>query len=49
VQSGNGPGNSLDLSHTAHLTFDLPAGIYRLWCSLPEHEEKGMATSLIVQ
>ena len=30
-------------------TFDLPAGIYRLWCSLPEHEEKGMATSLIVQ
>jgi plastocyanin len=29
-------------------TFDLPPGKYRLWCSLPEHEEKGMATSLIV-
>ena len=30
-------------------TFDLPAGKYRLWCSLPEHEEKGMATSLVVE
>ena len=29
--------------------FDLPAGIYRLWCSLPEHEEKGMHTTLIVE
>jgi plastocyanin len=29
-------------------TFDLPAGKYRLWCSLPEHEEKGMATTLTV-
>jgi len=29
-------------------TFDLPAGKYRLWCSLPEHEERGMATTLTV-
>ncbi|HEU5254203.1 MAG TPA: hypothetical protein VFU16_12860 [Solirubrobacterales bacterium] len=30
-------------------TFDLPPGKYRLWCSLPEHEEKGMATALTVE
>ena len=30
-------------------TFDLPAGNYRLWCSLPEHEEQGMYTSLVVE
>ena len=29
-------------------TFDLPTGKYRLWCSLPEHEERGMAASLTV-
>ena len=29
--------------------FDLPAGSYRLWCSLPEHEEKGMYTTLQVE
>ncbi len=29
-------------------TFDLPAGKYHLWCSLPEHEERGMATTLLV-
>lgn len=29
-------------------TFDLPPGRYRLWCSLPEHEEKGMSTTLMV-
>ncbi len=29
--------------------FDLPSGKYRLWCSLPEHEEKGMYTTLIVE
>ncbi|HEU4737755.1 MAG TPA: hypothetical protein VFS54_01600 [Solirubrobacterales bacterium] len=28
--------------------FDLPAGKYKLWCSLPEHEEKGMSTTLQV-
>jgi plastocyanin len=30
-------------------TFDLPAGSYRLWCSLPEHEEKGMYSTLVVE
>jgi plastocyanin len=29
--------------------FDLPSGKYRLWCSLPEHEEKGMHTTLVVE
>jgi plastocyanin len=29
--------------------FDLPAGKYKLWCSLPEHEEKGMHTTLTVE
>lgn len=28
--------------------FDLPTGKYRLWCSLPEHEEGGMETTLQV-
>lgn len=28
--------------------FDLPAGKYRLWCSLPEHEEQGMTATLLV-
>lgn len=30
-------------------TFELPAGKYRLWCSLPEHEERGMYTTLVVE
>jgi hypothetical protein len=30
-------------------SFDLPAGKYRLWCSLPEHEGQGMATTLQVE
>jgi hypothetical protein len=29
--------------------FELSAGSYRLWCSLPEHEEKGMYTTLQVE
>lgn len=29
--------------------FDLAPGTYRLWCSLPEHEERGMHTTLIVE
>jgi plastocyanin len=28
--------------------FDLSAGSYRLWCSLPEHEANGMYTTLVV-
>jgi len=30
-------------------TFDLAAGKYRLWCSLPEHEEDGMVATLVVE
>jgi plastocyanin len=30
-------------------SFDLPAGKYRLWCSLLEHEALGMATTLVVE
>jgi hypothetical protein len=30
-------------------SFELPAGTYRLWCSLPEHDEKGMHTTLIAE
>jgi len=30
-------------------TFDLQPGKYRLWCSLPEHEEKGMQATLAVE
>jgi plastocyanin len=30
-------------------SFDLPAGKYRLWCSLPEHEGNGMYTTLVVE
>lgn len=28
--------------------FSLPAGTYRLWCDLDEHEERGMKATLIV-
>ncbi len=30
-------------------SFHLPAGSYRLWCSLPEHETKGMYSTLVVK
>jgi plastocyanin len=30
-------------------SFELPAGNYRLWCSLPEHETRGMHTTLVVE
>jgi plastocyanin len=30
-------------------SFDLSAGNYRLWCSLPEHEEAGMVATLVVE
>jgi hypothetical protein len=29
--------------------FELPAGSYRLWCSLPQHEEWGMSVGLEVR
>jgi plastocyanin len=28
--------------------FTLPAGTYRLWCDLPEHDERGMHATLVV-
>ena len=47
-------GEPLQIAETASLQrnvagFDLPAGKYNLWCSLLEHEEKGMATTLVVE
>jgi plastocyanin len=47
-------GEPLQIPETASLQhkvakFDLPAGTYRLWCSLPEHDEKGMHTTLVVE
>ncbi|HET7120982.1 MAG TPA: hypothetical protein VFI17_06990 [Solirubrobacterales bacterium] len=38
--------NSLQRS-VAH--FDLEPGTYRLWCSLPTHDEEGMHTTLVVE
>jgi plastocyanin len=47
-------GEPLQITETGSLQhsvakFDLPPGTYRLWCSLPEHEEKGMQTTLVVE
>jgi plastocyanin len=51
-ESGGGvplqiPDTSSQGRQVAHLV--LPAGAYRLWCSLPEHDEKGMHARLIVE
>jgi len=53
IQRDGDDGEPLQISETASLqrdvaTFDLAPGTYRLWCSLPEHEEKGMHTTLVV-
>lgn len=50
-ESGSEP--VLEISETASQQhqvahFELPPGTYRLWCSLPEHEEKGMHATLVV-
>jgi plastocyanin len=47
-------GEPLQIAETDSLqrnvaTFNLPTGTYRLWCSLPEHEERGMHTTLVVE
>lgn len=47
-------GEPLQIEETGSLqrrvaSFDLPAGKYRLWCSLPEHEEDGMEATLRVE
>jgi plastocyanin len=54
LQREGDEGEPLQIPETASLqrgvaSFDLPAGKYRLWCSLPEHEEKGMKTTLRVE
>jgi hypothetical protein len=54
VREEGGEGAPYELPETDSLqrnvsTFDLPAGKYRLWCSLPEHEERGMYTELVVE
>jgi plastocyanin len=54
VQPEGAEGEPLQIAETDSLqrdvaTFDLEPGTYRLWCSLPEHEEKGMHTTLIVE
>jgi plastocyanin len=54
IQRNDDEGEPLQISETASLqrdvsTFDLAPGTYRLWCSLPEHEEKGMHTTLVVE
>ena len=33
----------------AQIEGTLPAGRYRLWCSLPGHRERGMAATLVVR
>jgi plastocyanin len=54
IQREGDEGEPLQVAETASLqhnvaTFDLPPGTYRLWCSLPEHAEKGMHTTLVVE
>ena len=41
------PETASQSNRTAH--FNLAPGTYRLWCSLPTHEEQGMHTTLIVE
>jgi hypothetical protein len=54
LRQEGGEGAPLEIPETESLqrnvaTWNLAAGKYRLWCSLPEHEEKGMSTSLQVE
>ncbi|HEX8050484.1 MAG TPA: hypothetical protein VF504_03370 [Solirubrobacterales bacterium] len=54
VRREGSEGEPLLIPETASLQrstayFDLPSGTYRLWCSLPEHEELGMQTTLVVE
>lgn len=30
-------------------TFNLPAGAYQLWCSIPTHDEQGMHATLVLE
>jgi plastocyanin len=54
IREEGSEGEAFEMPETASLqrnvaSFDLPAGKYRLWCSLPEHEANGMQTTLIVE
>jgi hypothetical protein len=51
LQGGGAPLEVSEAGPLEHRTahFDLAAGSYRLWCSLPEHEEKGMKATLLVE
>lgn len=54
IQREGEAGEPLQLPETASLQrnvahFQLAPGTYRLWCSLPEHEEKGMQATLVVE
>jgi plastocyanin len=54
IREEGSEGAAFELPETESLqrniaSFDLPAGKYRLWCSLPEHEANGMYTTLIVE
>jgi hypothetical protein len=47
-------GETLEIPETGSLqrnvaSFELEPGTYRLWCSLPQHEERGMYSSLQVE
>jgi plastocyanin len=51
LEDGSGPEGSIATigpSSQGTAKFSLPAGTYRLWCDLDEHEERGMAATLIV-
>jgi plastocyanin len=54
LQRDGDDGEPLQIPETDSLqrnvaSFALGPGTYRLWCSLPEHEEKGMHTTLVVE
>jgi hypothetical protein len=54
LREEGGAGTPYELPETDSLqrsvaSFELPAGNYRLWCSLPEHEANGMYTTLVVE
>ena len=51
LEDGSGPeGNIATIGPSSQgiAKFDLPAGTYRLWCDLDEHEERGMKATLVV-
>jgi plastocyanin len=51
LQGSEGPVIEIPEATSEHQSvahFELPAGSYKLWCSLPTHEEEGMHTTLVV-